>query len=91
MANTSTPRSSIYNGWFYDAVTPAQKLYNRGTLVLTLGASGNADKVTATDAALPQAVTIGGVAYTFPANDGDSGQQLQTDGSGALTWAASGV
>jgi len=35
MANTTTPRGSIYNGWFYDAVTPAMKYYNRGTLVLT--------------------------------------------------------
>ena len=35
MANTTAPRSSTYNGWFYDAVTPAMKFYNRGTLVST--------------------------------------------------------
>ena len=29
--------------------------------------------------------------YTWPVADGDSGQQLQTDGSGALTWAAAGT
>jgi len=28
--------------------------------------------------------------YTLPADDGDSGEQLTTDGSGALTWEAAG-
>lgn len=36
MANTTAPRSANYHGWFYDAVTPAHKLYNRGTLVMTV-------------------------------------------------------
>lgn len=31
--------------------------------------------------------TINGVAYTFPAADGSSGQFLRTSGAGALTWA----
>jgi hypothetical protein len=41
--------------------------------------------------ALPQALSIGAIAYTFPADDGDAGEQLQTNGSGVLTWEASGV
>ncbi|NJO00340.1 MAG: hypothetical protein HC880_00490 [Bacteroidia bacterium] len=28
--------------------------------------------------------------YTLPADDGDSGEQLQTDGSGGLTWESAG-
>lgn len=28
--------------------------------------------------------------YTLPADDGDAGEQLQTDGAGALTWEAAG-
>lgn len=39
----------------------------------------------------PQAMA-GNVTLTLPANDGDSGQYLQTDGSGLLSWAtASGT
>lgn len=34
--------------------------------------------------------TLNGVAYTWPTADGSSGQQLTTDGSGALSWSASG-
>ncbi len=40
MANTTTPRGSIYSGWFYDAATPAMKFYNRGTLVMTIATAG---------------------------------------------------
>ena len=32
-------------------------------------------------------VNLNSVEYTFPANNGDAGQVLQTDGSGVLTWA----
>jgi len=40
---------------------------------------------------LPQELTIGGIDYTFPADNGDPGEQLQTNGSGVLTWETSGV
>ncbi len=54
--NRTTPNSARYTGWFYDAVTPAVKFYNRGTLVSTM--SGNditfADKIAATS---PNAAT----------------------------------
>lgn len=36
-------------------------------------------------------ISIKGVKYTFPPDNGDAGEQLQTDGSGTLTWEASGV
>ncbi|MGP1667636.1 MAG: hypothetical protein ACTS5I_17395, partial [Rhodanobacter sp.] len=48
------------------------------TLVLR---DGNAD-------AAFRHITLNGVAYVWPANNGDAGQVLQTDGSGNLTWAA---
>ena len=97
MANTTTPRSSTYSGWFYDAATPAMKFYNRGTLVFTVATAG----VTAAGTLATQAyavtgdvtisgdANIAGIPYTWPANNGDAGQQLQTDGSGVLTWEAS--
>jgi len=53
MANTTTPRSPTYSGLFYDAVTPAIKIYNRGTLVETI--SGN--DVTFEDNLVPASVT----------------------------------
>lgn len=99
MPNLSAPKGTHYSGWFRDMVNNQLKMYLNGTLVAT--ASGNdvtfADAVTVDDitattsCVIPQAVTIGGIAYTFPADNGDSGEQLQTDGSGALTWEASGV
>lgn len=45
---------------------------------------------------IPQNITIAGttelngVTYAWPSSDGSSGQQLQTDGSGGLSWAAAG-
>ena len=36
------------------------------------------------------ATTLNAVAYTWPTADGSSGQQLTTDGSGVLSWSASG-
>ena len=37
------------------------------------------------------ASTTGSVAYTLPAADGSSGEQLTTNGSGVLSWATGGV
>ena len=45
-------------------------------------------RITTTGVSFPAAVTIGGIAYTFPADNGDAGEQLETDGSGTLTWEA---
>ena len=89
MANTTTPRSSTYSGWFNDAVTPAMKFYNRGTLVYTVttAAVANAGALTVTgDVTISGDANVAGIPYTWPTNDGSSGQQLQTNGSGTLTW-----
>ncbi len=70
-----------------------------GTAILSINTDGTVTFTGAatlasanlTVAVLPAAVTIGGIAYTFPPDNGDVGEQLQTDGSGVLTWEASGV
>ena len=89
MANTATPRSPNYNGWFYDAVNSRMDFYLRGTLVLRCG--GNdltvTDVLTAASAVIPGATTLNGVAYTWPAADGTSGFDLNTNGAGVLSWA----
>ena len=94
MANTTAPRSPTFSGWFYDAVTPAQKFYNRGTLVFTVAtANVTAAGTLATqaytitgDATISGDANIAGIPYTWPTDDGTSGEQLQTNGSGTLTW-----
>lgn len=100
MPNRAAPYGgSRYSGLFKDMVNNRTALYHNGALVHYM--TGNdavfSDSVTipvmpaGTTAALPQALTIGGIAYTFPADDGDAGEQLQSNGSGVLTWEASGV
>ena len=51
------------------------------TVAGTLAVTG---AVTFTDAT----ITLGGIAYEWPADNGDAGEQLQTDGAGNLTWEA---
>lgn len=90
MANTSKA-----NG-FLNLPTGGMGLYVDGTLIATLTTSGfvlasNVAFTAVGTTTLPQAVTIGGIDYTFPADNGDAGEQLQTNGSGVLTWEASGV
>ena len=53
-----------------------------GTLVL----SGN----TAGTVTIKTAATAGDWSMTLPADDGDAGEQLQTNGSGVCTWEAAG-
>lgn len=88
-----------YSGWKRQADGDLE-LYVNGTLVATFASDGVTFAVGVTTSAaltasstttLPQAVTIGGIAYTFPADDGDAGEQLQTNGSGVLSWETSGV
>jgi hypothetical protein len=93
MANTTTPRSNNFNGWFYDAVTPAMKFYNRGTLVMTVATAAvtNAGAVTTTGNHTFSSTTAlgsGAVAYTWPSGDGTNTHDLNTNGSGTLSWAA---
>ena len=49
----------------------------RGVVTTTSGYVGSASSM-----------TFNGQRYTFPPDDGSSGQVLETDGSGVLTWAA---
>lgn len=88
--NRTTPYSARYSGWFKDDVTPALKLYLNGALVFT--ASGNdltcADVLTVTGTTLLTGVPTVAAAYALPVVDGANGEQLSTDGSAAVTWAA---
>ncbi len=97
MANRTTPWSSNYNGWFYDAVTPAHKLYNRGTLVLTVATAAitTAGALTTDGAAtLASATTTGnhtlsGTVTLTGGGDGTDGQELTSGGAAAVcTWEA---
>lgn len=97
--------SAKHSGWRKSGTS--LMLYVEGTLVATFTSTGvtfavaaNFDGAVDFDAGidvsggttvLPQALTIGGIAYTFPADNGDAGEQLQTDGAGVLTWETSGV
>ena len=62
MANRTAPYGTRYTGWFYDAVTPAIKFYNRGTLVKTVSGSDVtfADQINATSPA-----TVSGNTSTY--------------------------
>ena len=96
MANTTAPRSNNFNGWFYDAVTPAHKLYNRGTLVLTVATTAITTAGTlATDglATFATATTTGNHTFSLDITAGDdttgsNGEHLTSGGAGAITdWA----
>ena len=63
--------------------------YESGELVFFVKSTGTeVFRITTTGVSFPAAVTIGGIAYVFPADNGDAGEQLETDGSGNLTWEA---
>jgi len=81
-----------------DALTVdnAQKTTAHGTLQTGL-AGTDGSLVIWSDEASDQYATFGppadmtmDTAYTLPPDDGDAGEQLQTDGSGALTWESAG-
>tara|TARA_R110002020_G_scaffold120146_6_gene273818 strand:- start:1242 stop:7142 length:5901 start_codon:yes stop_codon:yes gene_type:complete len=57
----------------------------------TVGANISGDLVVGDDLIVKgNNLTINGVAYTMPSDDGDAGEQLQTDGSGTLSWESAG-
>lgn len=89
---------ALRSGWRRQADGDLE-LYANGTLVGTFTATGvtwDLDHSFLGNVAgdgtvsLPQLMTIGGVDYAFPAADGSTGTQLQTNGSGVLSWAAAG-
>jgi len=98
MANRTEPMpiGGNYNGWFYDAVTPAMKYYNRGTLVLTAATSAltTAGTLATTGAAtLATGVTTGNHTFlnTITAGTdgvGTAGHRLTSGGdSDVIDWA----
>ena len=97
MANRTTPWSSNYSGWFYDAVTPTHKFYNRGTLVLTVATAGitTAGTLATTGAAtFASATTTGNHTFSDTITAGVDGvgtatEQLTSGGAAAACdWAA---
>lgn len=61
-----------------------------GNLIFKTGASGTTALTLGSDqsATFAGTVTMNGKAYTWPASYGTSGQFLQTNGSGTLSWAS---
>lgn len=61
-----------------------------GNLVFKTGASSTTALTLGSDqsAAFAGTVTMNGRSYTWPASYGTSGQFLQTNGSGTLSWAS---
>lgn len=93
MANTSTPRGGTYTGFFYDAVTPAMKYYNRGTLVFTVATAAitTAGALTTDGAATFATATTTGdheFSLTITAGSdgvGGTGEELTSGGAAAET------
>ncbi len=91
--NRTTPLSSNYNGWFYDAVTPTHKLYNRGTLVLTIASNAvTAAGTLATGglATFATAKTTGNHTFSLDITAGDgttgsNGEHFTSGGAAAIT------
>ncbi len=96
MANTTVPRGGVFTGFFYDAVTPALKYFNRGTLVFTLATAGITTAGALTTgglATLASATTTGNQEFdltlTLTADGvGTDGEQLTSGGAGSVCdWA----
>lgn len=66
------------------SITIGRASTTTGTLVLHDSNSANTITITVPD------ISAGSLTFTLPATDGDANQFLQTNGSGALTWAAGG-
>lgn len=68
---------------FSDTVTLNRGATGAGQLVIAEDSDDGSNTVTITAQAMSASYTL-----TLPTTDGDSGQFLQTNGSGSLTWAA---
>jgi hypothetical protein len=75
-----------YNGFKWDEVNSRLYIYVQGTAIGYVDSTGF---VLASGKGLvcPGTTTLAGVAYTWPATDGTTGQDLNTNGSGTLSWA----
>tara|TARA_Y100000310_G_scaffold335605_1_gene418048 strand:+ start:1311 stop:3905 length:2595 start_codon:yes stop_codon:yes gene_type:complete len=78
----------------YEDLTVHGSISSQGILTVgngTVGANISGDLVVADDLIVKgNNLTINGVAYTMPSDNGDAGEQLQTDGAGTLSWEAAG-
>lgn len=79
------------------AITASGKIIGNASLDVKNGATSSGvlaiyeDSDAGTNFASFQVPSLAGnTVYTLPADDGDAGEQLQTDGSGGLTWEAAG-
>ena len=87
--------SSRHRGWLFDPTNGRLAAVYNGTEIFDY--DGN-DMVITPAVTLSGAATFGSttalgsgaIVYTWPAADGGAGTQLQTDGAGALSWAAAG-
>lgn len=79
-ARAVSPR---HRGLYMNHATGKMEVLFNGTKVADLDAN---DLTAAVATVLPAAVTINGVAYTWPAADGSSTNQLTTAGNGTLAW-----
>jgi hypothetical protein len=78
-----------YNGWWWDEVNSRLYINVQGTGILYFDANG----LTLTGSlgiVVPGTTTLGtgAIAYTWPATAGTNTHDLNTDGSGTLSWAA---
>lgn len=96
MANLSTPRSSIYNGWYYNGVDGRYDLYIRGTKVKHIAATElQVDKALDADGAANFAAEVECAAnlhvqhtLEFGADGvGADGEQLTSGAAAAGDWA----
>ena len=92
--------SSNHRGWLLDRANGRLAAVYDGTEVFDFDADDIAfaqaatfaSTINITGVATLAAATgvLGTVTYTWPTDDGDAGEQLQTNGSGVLTWEAAG-
>jgi len=60
--------------------------YANGNIVTGDGVMGTGGTIYEGMNQIGAKISINGIPYTFPTDDGDAGEQLQTDGAGTLTW-----
>jgi hypothetical protein len=65
-------------------------IYAHGNIVTGDGVMGTGGTIYEGGNQINATVSINGVPYTFPTDNGDAGEKLQTDGAGTLSWEAGG-
>jgi len=76
-----------YNGWWWDEVNSRLYINVQGTGICYFDSNG----LTLTGAlgiVVPGTTTLNGIEFTWPSSDGTATHDLNTDGSGTLSWSA---